>query len=333
MKSVRLCSRDVVSAVFDFGWTQKARIEMETWRSGGELRWTLNFDEPGLILVSGVVLIEKARAVIVVEDRVDGDSQCKRKLVRFLASVTHSSEKLSVGASLLDWNRGILETDGLAILAPLVEKPGKASLRSRVRNHNNRANLATALAPYSTENTSSIMPGQLGFIPALPHVSNKLQNSCLIRPLHTRSPKPTAWTVHHARRPKPAPMQMAEERNQPSSERNDGRGTSGLFGIRLRTNGDVIKFGFAAIALVYAIKTGLQVAGVPDLLAGQLTTGFVSVFSLLAWISTYLFRVGSKGMTYAQQLRDYEDEVIKKRFEELTEEELAALGEELREDP
>jgi Protein of unknown function (DUF3007) len=37
-------------------------------------------------------------------------------------------------------------------------------------------------------------------------------------------------------------------------------------------------------------------------------------------------------MTYAQQLRDYENEVLKKRYEELNPEELMALGEELEEE-
>lgn len=115
-------------------------------------------------------------------------------------------------------------------------------------------------------------------------------------------------------------------------DRNDGRATSSLFGIRLRTNGDVIKFGIAAIAFSYAFKTGLQVFGTPDLLAGQITTAFISVLSLVAWVLTYVFRVGTKGMTYAQQLRDYEDQVIQKRYEELTEEELRALTEELSDD-
>lgn len=119
---------------------------------------------------------------------------------------------------------------------------------------------------------------------------------------------------------------------QPPADRNDGRATSGMFGIRLQTNGDVIKFGIAAIAIAYGIKSAIQLLGAPDLLAGQLTTGFFSIFALLAWVSTYLFRVGTKGMTYAQQLREYEDGVIKKRYEELTEDELAALSEELEDD-
>lgn len=106
-----------------------------------------------------------------------------------------------------------------------------------------------------------------------------------------------------------------------------------FFGLRLRTNGDVIKFGIVATAVPFAFKALLQAAGTPDLLAGQLTTAFVSVFALVAWISTYAFRVGTKQMTYAQQLREYEDKVIQKRYEELTEEELAALNDELNDEP
>lgn len=84
--------------------------------------------------------------------------------------------------------------------------------------------------------------------------------------------------------------------------------------------------------MTFAIKAILQSTGVPDLKAGQMTTGFVSVFALLGWVSSYVLRVGTKNMTYAQQLRDYEDKVIQKRYEELSEDELAALTEELDED-
>lgn len=111
-----------------------------------------------------------------------------------------------------------------------------------------------------------------------------------------------------------------------------GASDSALFGIRLETNGDVLKFGVAALAAGYLFKTLLQVAGVPDLLAGQITTGVFGVTTLVGWVLTYVFRVGTKGMTYAQQLRDYEDEVIRKRYEELSEEELSALAEEIEDE-
>lgn len=53
---------------------------------------------------------------------------------------------------------------------------------------------------------------------------------------------------------------------------------------------------------------------------------------LLLLLASSVFRVGTKGMTYAQQLRDYENEVLKKRYDELTPEELEALKDELDED-
>lgn len=107
----------------------------------------------------------------------------------------------------------------------------------------------------------------------------------------------------------------------------------GPFGIRLQTNGDVLKFGVIAILLGYGVKYLLQtVFRLEDLAAGQWTTGILSVTTLIAWISTYVFRVGTKSMTYAQQLKEYEDAVIEKRYNELTEEELAALSQELEED-
>lgn len=80
------------------------------------------------------------------------------------------------------------------------------------------------------------------------------------------------------------PFSLPNAPDDPS--RNDGRATAGLFGIRIETNGDVIKFGFVAIAIAYAFKFGLTSFGVRDLLAGQITTGVVSVASLLAWVST-----------------------------------------------
>ena len=111
-----------------------------------------------------------------------------------------------------------------------------------------------------------------------------------------------------------------------------GAADRSLFGIRLQTNGDVIKFGIAAVLAGYLFKSAVQFAGVPDLLAGQITTGVFGVVTLVGWVLTYVFRVGTKGMTYAQQLRDYEDEVIRKRYEELSEEELAALAEEIEDE-
>jgi hypothetical protein len=54
-----------------------------------------------------------------------------------------------------------------------------------------------------------------------------------------------------------------------------------------------------------------------------------SVITMLLWGSTYIFRVATKDMTYAKQLKDYEDAVIAKRLEELDDDEVQALVEDI----
>merc|ERR1712166_1661825 len=45
----------------------------------------------------------------------------------------------------------------------------------------------------------------------------------------------------------------------------------------------------------------------------------------VAWTASYVLRVANKDMTYAKQLKDYEQAVIQKRFDELNEDEVDAL--------
>lgn len=82
---------------------------------------------------------------------------------------------------------------------------------------------------------------------------------------------------------------------------------------------------FVAAGLVYA---GLQVIGVDSINAG-IWTQTALVIGLIGWSLTYLFRVGTKNMTYNQQLKDYEEAVMRKRLEEMSPEELAQLQQEL----
>eukprot|EP00816_Leptocylindrus_hargravesii_P009653 CAMPEP_0196802260 /NCGR_PEP_ID=MMETSP1362-20130617/1897_1 /TAXON_ID=163516 /ORGANISM="Leptocylindrus danicus, Strain CCMP1856" /LENGTH=119 /DNA_ID=CAMNT_0042173505 /DNA_START=257 /DNA_END=616 /DNA_ORIENTATION=+ len=77
---------------------------------------------------------------------------------------------------------------------------------------------------------------------------------------------------------------------------------------------------------------GTLVLGWDEVDAGRfIGAGFV-VFTTVLWTSTYIFRVATKDMTYAKQLKDYEDAVIAKRLEELDEDELQALQEEIDRD-
>ncbi len=85
---------------------------------------------------------------------------------------------------------------------------------------------------------------------------------------------------------------------------------------------------FVAAGLVYA---GLQVLGVDGINAG-IWTQTLLVIGLIGWSLTYLVRVGTKNMTYNQQLKDYEEAVMLKRLEEMSPEELAKLQQEIEEE-
>ncbi len=45
----------------------------------------------------------------------------------------------------------------------------------------------------------------------------------------------------------------------------------------------------------------------------------------VGWVSTYVYRVATKQMTYVKQLEQYEDAVMRKRLDEMTEEEVAEM--------
>uniref|UniRef100_A0A165XK77 Uncharacterized protein n=1 Tax=Daucus carota subsp. sativus TaxID=79200 RepID=A0A165XK77_DAUCS len=77
---------------------------------------------------------------------------------------------------------------------------------------------------------------------------------------------------------------------------------------------------------------GYLYLGVDPLQAGNVVQLVLVLGLTIGWISTYIFRVSNKEMTYAQQLRDYENKVMEKRLEGLTEAELEALLEQVEEE-
>ena len=85
---------------------------------------------------------------------------------------------------------------------------------------------------------------------------------------------------------------------------------------------------FFAGGLVYAI---FQIAGINSADAG-IWTQTLLVVGLVGWSLTYLYRVGTKNMTYNQQLKDYEEAVLQKRLEEMSPEELAKLQAEIKQE-
>ena len=96
-----------------------------------------------------------------------------------------------------------------------------------------------------------------------------------------------------------------------------------------RIDAITITFGvFVAGGFAYII---LQIVGFDSLSAG-IWSQVLLVVGLLGWVSTYLFRVGTKNMSYNQQIKDYEEAVLQKRLEEMSPEELAKLQAEVEEE-
>ncbi|RZC83182.1 hypothetical protein C5167_045968 [Papaver somniferum] len=86
------------------------------------------------------------------------------------------------------------------------------------------------------------------------------------------------------------------------------------------------------LPILIAMWFVVQFAGVDPLQAGNVVQLVLVLGLTLGWISTYIFRVSNKEMTYVQQLRDYEDKVMEKRIEGLTEAELVVLLEQVEEE-
>ncbi|KAF7822223.1 Inactive receptor-like protein kinase [Senna tora] len=98
------------------------------------------------------------------------------------------------------------------------------------------------------------------------------------------------------------------------------------------TRKDVLLIGVGVTVLGIGLKSGLEFVGVDPLQAGNVVQLVLVLGLTVGWISTYIFRVSNKEMTYAQQLRDYEKQVMEKRLEGLTEAELEALLEQVEEE-
>lgn len=91
------------------------------------------------------------------------------------------------------------------------------------------------------------------------------------------------------------------------------------------TRKDVLLIGLGVTVSGFGLKYGLEFIGVDSLKAGNVVQLVLVLGLTVGWILTYIFRVSTKDMTYAQQLRDYENKVLEKRLEELPDAELEVL--------
>ena len=91
---------------------------------------------------------------------------------------------------------------------------------------------------------------------------------------------------------------------------------------------DALAIGLGVFVVAGLVYLALQLFGLDGINAGIWTQAAL-VIGLVGWSLTYLLRVGSKKMTYNQQLKDYEEAVMQKRLEEMSPEELAQLQQEI----
>ena len=99
------------------------------------------------------------------------------------------------------------------------------------------------------------------------------------------------------------------------------------------TRGGVIVWSGILLVIPFGINNYLVSTGLEEDKVGAYVGFAFVVLSMVGWASTYLFRVANKDMTYAKQLKDYENAVLQKRLEELADDEIEALMEEIdRED-
>ncbi|KAH9314444.1 hypothetical protein KI387_023071, partial [Taxus chinensis] len=84
------------------------------------------------------------------------------------------------------------------------------------------------------------------------------------------------------------------------------------------TRKDVLLIGLGVTAFGFGLKYGLEFIGVDSMKAGNVVQLVLVLGLTVGWILTYVFRVSTKDMTYAQQLRDYENKVLEEDNTHLT---------------
>ncbi|WP_159783035.1 DUF3007 family protein [Sodalinema gerasimenkoae] len=83
---------------------------------------------------------------------------------------------------------------------------------------------------------------------------------------------------------------------------------------------DALAIGFGVFIAGGAAYLVLQQVGLDSASAG-IWSQVLLISGLIGWVATYLFRFATSNMTYHQQLRDYTQSVIEKRWETMTPEE------------
>ncbi|EKX37931.1 hypothetical protein GUITHDRAFT_165340 [Guillardia theta CCMP2712] len=110
-----------------------------------------------------------------------------------------------------------------------------------------------------------------------------------------------------------------------SEEKAQGEESNVSPWLRLDTRGGAIVWSIILLVAPFLAYGPVTAVVGDELQAGRIIAAVYMVGLCAAWTFSYIFRVGTKDMTYSKQLKAYEDAVIAKRFEELQEDEVEAL--------
>jgi len=94
---------------------------------------------------------------------------------------------------------------------------------------------------------------------------------------------------------------------------------------------DIIAIGIGIFLAGGGLFVGFRLFGLDGISAG-IWSQAIMVGGVVAWLSSYLFRVVTHNMTLNQQMDDYESAVLQRRLDELSPEQLAALQAKLDQD-
>ena len=94
------------------------------------------------------------------------------------------------------------------------------------------------------------------------------------------------------------------------------------------TRKDIFLLGFGLIGLGYVMYYGLQAFGMDAGMAGNWVQLTIFLGICVGYVSTYVYRVATKQMTYVKQLEQYEEAVMRRRLEEMTEAEVSQMVDE-----
>jgi hypothetical protein len=94
------------------------------------------------------------------------------------------------------------------------------------------------------------------------------------------------------------------------------------------TRKDIFLLGGGLIGLGCVMYYGLQAIGMDAGMAGNWVQLLIFLGICVGYVSTYVYRVATKQMTYVKQLEQYEEAVMRRRLEEMTEAEVSQMVDE-----